>query len=358
MPDGWWEQWTDLKKEMRDKYGLEFFFQGDIVSRADIAGLDTDTERTIARYDLGITEHFNKDALLSLQLRGGWGNGLDPLLGFFANTDQYAQTPEQIFVLHLYYEQKLFEQQLTLRVGKFDIGDWLDTNRYGYYNFLAYVMAHNSTIPLTGNTLGAMATWEPKDAKWFYLSGGASNASQTPTEAGFRQTFDEPDWLSMAEIGLKPKLAGREGVYRFTFWNSSRQFINTLGEADTNNWGYALSFDQDLTEKLGTFFRYGVTDGNPFEPKQYYSAGFLIKEPIPGRKDDTLALGFALNQFSDNRSDTVANSSDNETYVELYYGLQLFPWLQIQPVLQLVDNPGGTDREAVLIGGVHVAMRF
>lgn len=359
MPEGWWENWTDTKKRLRHDIGLELSLNGDVVWRSTVTGPDDNIDRVIARYDIGLKEHFTEDSLLSLQVRGGWGKGLDPYLGTFANTDQYAGTPEQIFILHLFYQHELFDDQLTLRVGKFDIGDWLDTNRYGYYNFLAYVMAHNTTIPLTGNTLGAMATWAPKEAEWFYISGGASNSQQTPTETGLDYVFDDDtSWLSMAEVGFKPKFFGREGVYRFTGWYNNKEFISSAGDTETNASGISVSFDQDLTDRLGVFFRFGTPFGTPFEPKRYYSAGFNIKEPIPGRTKDSLTLGFALNEFTDARGDVVADAEDTETYIELYYNWQLFPWLQIQPVIQVVDNPGGLDESTVVIGGVHLAFRF
>ena len=45
----------------------------------------------------------------------------------------------------------------------------------------------------------------------------------------------------------------------------------------------------------------------------------------------------------------MSNATDTETYWELYYNLQMTPWAQLQPVLQLVDNPGGRDENGKLI---------
>jgi carbohydrate-selective porin OprB len=353
-----WQQWAAAKQRLADRYGTAISLNFDAVERAVVSGDDEGLDRLISRYDLLVRQAVNDDARLSMQLRGGWGRGLDPHLGLFSNTDQYALTGEDLFVLHLYYEQQLFEDQLTLRLGKFDIGDWIDSNRFAFYNFLAYSLAHSPTIALTGNTLGAMATWEP--GKQFYLSGGVSNSTQSPFETGFDSTFrGSSNWLSIAEIGVKPRLFGLEGVYRFIGWHNTRDFVTASGAVDSGASGFALSFDQDLVpERLGVFLRYGVNDGDALEPRRSYSAGLLLHEPIAGRKKDSLGLGFVLSEFSRERVNATPGGRSSETLVELYYNIQLTPWAQLQPLLQAVDNPGGADGDTVLIAGVHLALRF
>ncbi len=353
-----WQQWKALKQDLIDTTGTTISLNIDIVGRSALAGPENDLHKAISRYDLLIRQRITGDSLISLDVRGGWGQGLDPHLGLFANTDQYAQTNEDIFILHLYYQHLFLNDQLTLRIGKFDIGDWVDTNRYGFYNFLGYAFAHNTAIPLTGNTLGIMASYEPTDAGW-YIAGGISNASQTPTETGFRSTFNgTADWLSIAEIGLKPTLGGREGVYRFIAWHNGRPFQTAGGSTDAGAIGFALSFDQDLTGRLGAFFRFGVTDGDPLEPKRYYSAGLHLSEPLPGRTEDTLALGVVIHEFSDDRRAMIDDARSAETYVELYYNWQVTEWAYLQPVIQIIHNPGGRDDDTAIIAGIHLALRF
>lgn len=118
-----------------------------------------------------------------------------------------------------------------------------------------------------------------------------------------------------------------------------------------------MSFDQDVTEQLGAFARFGAVDGDPLEPKRYYSGGIYTKEPIAGRRDDSLVLGVVVQEFGDTRA-RGPGATDTETYWELYYNWILTNWAQLQPVVQVVDNPGGTERDTAVILGLHLALRF
>ncbi len=357
-PTTWWEQWKAVKDDLETRYGTTVSLNIDLVGRGSIDG-PRETWAAVSRYDLLVRQRLWDDALVSMDVRGGWGDGLDPRLGLFANTDQFAQTGSDAFILHLYFQQQLADDQLTLRVGKFDIGDWIDTNRFGFYNFLGYTFAHNGAIPLTGNTLGAMATYEPAGAEWLYLSGGFSNAGQTPYETGFSTAFDGQDeWLAIGELGVRTRLFDQPGIYRFIAWHNSRDWVTPDGTVDNAAVGAAISFDQNLTERLGVFLKFGVADGDPFEPKRFYAAGFVLEEPIPGRTNDSLALGVAVSEFTGARGRLVDDATDDETYIELYYNIHLTEWMQLQPVIQVVDNPGGRDRDTAVIVGAHLALRF
>ncbi|MGF1633382.1 MAG: carbohydrate porin [Phycisphaerae bacterium] len=357
-PQTRWERWKAFKEGVEDEHGLSVGLNLDFVYRNALSGPETGNSDLVSRYDLLLRQRFTDNARASLAVRGGWGDGFDETIGSFANTDQFARTDQDVFVLHLYYEQDLLEDQLTLRVGKFDVGDWVDTNRYGFYNFLSYGFAHNTTIPLTGNTLGVMATYQPKEAEWIYVTAGTSNASQTPSEVGLSSLVDDPDLFSIVEVGLKPEFGGREGVYRFIGWHHGGGFNTAAGTVDSSATGFAVSFDQDLSDQLGLFFRFGTADGDSVEPKRYWQGGFLVKEPIPGRVNDSFAAGVVVNEFGDDRMATVLDGTDAETFLEAYYNVHLTEWAQLQPVLQVIHDPGGTDRDTAVILGLHLALRF
>ena len=42
------------------------------------------------------------------------------------------------------------------------------------------------------------------------------------------------------------------GVYRFEAWESGKEFTNTVGQTYNTSYGGAVSFDQDITDQLGT----------------------------------------------------------------------------------------------------------
>ena len=79
--------------------------------------------------------------------------------------------------------------------------------------------------------------------------------------------------------------------------------------------------------------------------------GVVLKDPFPYRTDDSLGLSMGFARVSPRLagydSDTAQFTGTptlrrtSETYVELTYQRQITPWLQLQPDLQLVFNPGG-----------------
>lgn len=360
-PDTLWDAWADQKERLREELGTTISLNVDLTAQTLLSGAENEgLTKGVARYDFLVRQALWDGALASMDVRGGWGEGVDDRLGLFANTNQYAETPDDAFILHLYLQQELADGQLTLRVGKFDIGDWIDANRFGFYNFLGYSFAHNSAIPLPGNTLGGMVSYEPAWAEWFYIQGGASNSIQSVTTSGFRETFSaEAEWLTIGELGVRPRLMGLDGTYRLIGWYDSRTFTGSGDdEARRGATGVALSFDQNLTERLGVFLRYGVADGDPFEPDAYWSAGFVLDEPFPDRQNDSLALGVVLHGFNDDRDALIDDATDTETYFEAYYNVYLTEWAALQPVIQVVDNPGGRDRDTAVIVGAHLALRF
>jgi carbohydrate-selective porin OprB len=360
--DDLFKPWFDAKRDLERRTGTRIGLNVDLTNQQTIAGPDY-VNRSVARYDLGIHQMLWRGAEADLVVRGGWGDGPDaaPDLLNTVNTNQYARTGSDAFVLHLWVQQKLFDDQLTLRAGKMDLGDWMDTNRFGFYNFVGYSFAHNSSIPLPGNPLAAMVTFEPKDVPWLYVSAGAANAAQSSYRAGFEELLDGPTALfTMAEVGIRTEFKGRKGTYRFIGWYDGRNLpsINGSEIADDGRAGFAVSFDQEIAENFGLFFRYGIGDQNEFEPREYWSVGFDWTGPIPGRPRDDLAVGFVMNRFGGQRDDVVANAADYETYVEAYYNYRLSDAVQLQPMVQVVTDPGGTNRSTEVVLGLHVALRL
>jgi porin len=97
--------------------------------------------------------------------------------------------------------------------------------------------------------------------------------------------------------------------------------------------------------------------------------GLHYRGAIPGRDKDALGLGIALLSISDrvaaavrdaNKADgTSCRRPDFEATIELVYRYQVASWLSIQPHVQYVIQPGGTnDLENALILGVRTNIAF
>lgn len=352
-------QYFEDKKRLEEAYGTKIGLNIDLLNQSVLVGPHTEV-RWVARYDLGIHQKLWPGAEADMDVRGGWGNGPDVDFHNTVNTNQYAQTYANIFVLHLWVQQKLLDDQLTLRGGKMDVGDFMDVNRFGYYNFVGYSFAHNFAVPLPGNPLAGMFTFTPKQAPWVYFSGAMGNGAQSSYTAGFEELANgRTAPFALGELGFKTRFFGLDGVYRFEGWYDGRVLKSIDGSrVDGEREGGAISFDQNLTEKFGVFVRWGSSNQQDFTPQQYWSAGFDWFGPIPSRPRDDFAIGVVQNIFSSQRKKVVGNAADHETYLECYYNAYITQWLQIQPIAQVVANPGGVNASSEFILGVHVMFRF
>ena len=82
----------------------------------------------------------------------------------------------------------------------------------------------------------------------------------------------------------------------------------------------------------------------------YVDAGVTYKGVVPGRVNDTLALGVAHARFSDRVSKADRDAARfgsprpvrrSETVLELTYQAVVTPWWQVQPMTQYIFRPSG-----------------
>ncbi|MGB2693340.1 MAG: carbohydrate porin, partial [Thermodesulfobacteriota bacterium] len=73
---------------------------------------------------------------------------------------------------------------------------------------------------------------------------------------------------------------------------------------------------------------------------------------LPNRNDDNAAFGFAYGSLSDE-----LENKNYELMLEITYIIQATPWLEIQPDIQWVINPGGSsDIPNAFVLGVQLAV--
>lgn len=341
-----------FKQRLYQTTGTKYILSLDFVDQQIIDAPSKGYNRGVARFDLGIDQDLWKGATFSMDARGGVGTGIDPLIPNFVNTNQYETVPP-IFILRLAFYQSFLNERVILRVGKFDVGDFIDYNRFGYYNFLAFSFAHNTVIPLPGNTLGALVRVKPVD--WLILQGGFSNMDQAPTEAGFT-SFGNRDYLQIYEAAYVTKFFGQDGTYRFLGWYDNRTLARPDGGGlEAGRGGVGVSFDQNITKMFGLFARYGYSDQHIVDVVQHWSAGFLWTGPIQARPKDTLGLGVLQNYYgAAHRARVRTNAADVETLLETYYQYELNPYTSVVPTFQYVGNPNGTHRKGEFIAALHV----
>jgi porin len=222
------------------------------------------------------------------------------------------------------------------------------------------------------------------------------------TTTGFNTAFHGRDWMSiLQEYDFTLKLLGQTGHQRFGwFWTSrdlalldqdirvglprllvprvlfrSRPVLRAIRMARLarsfgldyrpDDWGMYYNFDQylytkadDPTQGFGLFGRFGMTtgEGSPFE--RFYSLGLGGKGLISTRPRDAYGVGYCITNLSDDFPD-VLNMSDEQA-VELFYNIEVTPWLHLTPDLQMIVRPGGgfRDRDVAIVYGLRAQMTF
>ena len=136
-------------------------------------------------------------------------------------------------------------------------------------------------------------------------------------------------------------------------------------ERESGSWAFFYNFDQylftepqDPTQGIGLFGRFGISDGDANPIEAFYSVGVGGKGIVPERDDDTFGLGYFYTKWSDIPL-TNALGISNSQGVELFYNIEVTPWLHITPDLQVLINPGGVDdRDVAVVYGLRMHMTF
>ena len=191
------------------------------------------------------------------------------------------------------------------------------------------------------------------------------------------------------------------GVYKLGAWYDSLSFAdlryNIYGQPLANpavdptplshrgDFGFYAVADQTVwrgAEKERTLNLFLRPTFTPLDDRNLVSfglnGGLALRDPLPGRKDDTFGVGFGLLRLSDAaigfstdaaafNPGAYAPQRSYEAMFEATYQIQVTPYAQIQPDLQYIHNVGGgvvdplhPDRKVgdAVIGGLRVNVTF
>jgi porin len=110
-------------------------------------------------------------------------------------------------------------------------------------------------------------------------------------------------------------------------------------------------YDKDTNRNLSVFGRImGAPEGDRNLIDFSMNAGFVLKQPLRYRNDDTFGIGMgyahvsnraaALDKDTALYTGTFTPARGGETYIEATYQYQVKPWWQVQPDIQYVFNSG------------------
>ena len=249
----------------------------------------------------------------------------------------------------LAWEQWSRDEKLRVGVGKLTTRTFLNLNRYAVSDredFFSPMLVNNPVSPFAArNGMGAFAQYFFNQ---YYLTGMIREADGTKRGVDF-STLGTGNWESAVELGLTPDKVRDwgPGNYRVTAYYTD-SFGSEAGSSPSG-WSVAFSFDQDFGDRYGALFRYAYAS-EPFRAfEQRAAAGVQIKNPFR-YQHDRVGIGVWW-------GDPTAPELGSEYGMEAFWKLQLAPYLEVGPNLQIIFNPQlAADEDSLFIAGARVRL--
>jgi hypothetical protein len=276
------------------------------------------------------------------------------------NSDENDDTGLRLLEAH--YTHAFLDGRLRLTGGKAEPLRFLDENAFAndeWTQFVGKPFVNNSVLDSENEftpMLGAL--YRPVELLSLSLVGASTSRPYTedsPLASDAKSKYD--NILSTPFLGgqlaVSPKFGKLEGNYRIYGWYASydhsrldrrRDFI--AGEKD-KGWGVGVSADQQLSEAVGIFGRFGWNNEDVYAVQWEASGGLNLKGLVPGREEDEIGLGFA-GLVPDSRY----AENDPEYHLELYYRFVVTENLALTPDFQYIFNPGGDSRNDGVFAGM------
>jgi porin len=354
-------------------------------------GLETTNGNDFAgSYDLGLLLDFGRMKLIPggsfyIKAKGTYGGEAsdfddEKIGGLFATNDD-ASAERPIYVATWHYRQRLLNDRIEFRVGQLDSSATFDASEYAGSEdeqFMNTVLGSTANVPHKVG-LGAYVNVWPAD--WLYVRAAAIDHQHRTGRTGFDTAFHDEAWYRVFfETGILPQFIPGSGMlpgsYRAGLWyvpGARPVFFDDLGgrlaaRTRGDDVGFYIGLDQLVWKEnadpkdeqgLGVFAKYGYAHGDINLLEHVWSTGFQYQGLIPARDNDVLGFGVGQGIVSRDFRNELNGRADRETVYELYYAIEIFPWLVFTPDMQLVTNPGGTkDGRDAWVAGFRFRVNF
>ncbi len=361
--------------------GVRLYYQG--ASAGTIDGQDF-SNPSGAGYnaDLELTFKPDEKGEFYMRLHSGAGTGADKLFDeadepLFANlntlADDNPDTEGTFKTLEAYYTRDFLNGRVNLVVGKTEPFIMIDDNEYANdetTQFVGKPFVNNPILdpedifaPMIGLTLIPADGFEVDAVVQSNDTAGITYDGKEwvqKEKSVYDNVFDQPFYA--LQLKYSPEFNGLKGNYRIYFWDDSADHIKIGEQTDNPNrkpetddgWGVGVSFDQQIAQNVGLFFRAAYGNDEVYEVEKFVSLGASINGLLDSRPDDTLGVGVAALIPNDK-----LKNDDTEYHFEAYYRMALSNNFFITPDLQYVVNPhGNSDNDNIFAGMVRAEFSF
>lgn len=285
-------------------------------------------------------------------------SGADGAMGDYFGFDGWNM-PEVNQIGEYWYQQKLFDGKIRMKIGKQD-----SNTDFGYLNsgwdFMNTAFSVNPNTPLPSfpsTPFGFMFEINPKE--WLSIRNGIYSKDSCP--------------YNITEVEFKPMIKKMPGRYMLGAWemsDSNGYGVATGVENDetvynnfNRNYGCYFNFEQMVYKEqkdnpndmqgLVLFGQLGMSPSNKNDLSKYGAVGLHYKGPIPKRDNDLVGLAVGCGNFAsrlNNITYDLGGKTGSETVVEAFYRVFITKWFYLQPDVQFIANPGGMYQNSVAIG--------
>ena len=323
-------KFTALTKNISLSGGMVGVLQGSI-------GNDPkDYADVVGRGDLVFNFKVGENTIAVIDVEATGGDGLDSRIGNFSTLNGVAgSTGDTVRFREAWVEHAALDDRLILTAGKVDLSNYFDSNAVANDEngqFLSGAFVHSAVLPFPANGPGARLEAKLAEPLTFGLGYGSGDADSEDSSDS-ADIFDHG--FGIAELAYKCKAGELEGNYRIygTVDGSAPDGENKL--VQKNSLAFGVSLDQQITDKLTLFARYGQRDEDVYAVKKAWSAGGQYAGLFESRKDDV--IGFAYGQIQAQGTDI----ESQEKLAEAYYKFKVNDQIEIAPIAQYLINPAG-----------------
>ena len=303
----------------------------------------------------------------------GHGNGASFLGGTLFPVNVMQLTPlgshEKVVATSLYLTQK-FGEKYTLMLGKINAIDLLASNPFfggwGTQRFmhLAFVAPPSGLVPPV--IMGGILSIQTKPVSWTIMVFDPEDRTNSYNLKGM---FD--DGINTSVTGnYATTMSGRKTSFSMTATYSTKNGpdlsiypsdLATTTEDGSYNVGIQLMHNLKETDEgaWGTYLRVAIADGNPNTIQNSLVGGIGGQALFFDRPQDHFGLGYYYYNFSDYLKNTGDPSIDipKEYGMEIFYNLEITPWLHITGDIQYV-NPADTQYKEDVVVGLRSNIKF
>ncbi|MDR3555618.1 MAG: carbohydrate porin [Syntrophobacteraceae bacterium] len=299
-----------------------------------------------------------------------WRNPTKTLTGDLQIFDKQNTAP-YLQVFELWYQQKLFNGMLRLKVGKVDANTEFSVvdNGLSFLNSSSQVSPTVFVFPTTPDPMPSVNVFFTPPGL-FYAGFGAYYANRSDR---FGELVDNPADAQLSEFGafligetgLKwenaPVLANA-GNLKVGFWEHTGTFTRFEGAKQQGTSGGYGIIDQTLWQPAGeapggrgvrAFLEYGRTQQTITPVYQHIGGGLTWQGLCDCRPDDTVGVSPQYAYLSPG----AGLPYTYELALEAFYKLQVTRWATLRPDLQYIVHPGGKYPDA-LVGTIGVRLDF